>query len=156
MSVWANETIVHTQPEVRLLAGWLLEYWNTTSLSNEKPLDVGGGMVRDKIELGNVKLLSSFVHYLCNFSSLFSRDLFLGSGLDYLTVIINENSYDAALRIVANVIPMFFSCPEKLTQEARCVSEYKTVISLSIERLIANGTWLWLKVQSVKVAVLLY
>ena len=48
-----------------------------------------------------------------------SRDLFLGVGLDHLTVIVNEKCFDAALRIVANVTPMFFGCPEKLTQEAR-------------------------------------
>ena len=52
---------------------------------------------------------------------LVSRDLFLGAGLDHLTVIVNEKCCDAALRIVANVTPIFFSCPEKLTQEARCV-----------------------------------
>lgn len=48
-----------------------------------------------------------------------SRDLFLGVGLDHLTVIMNEKCFDAALRIVANVTPMFFGCPDKLTQEAR-------------------------------------
>lgn len=54
------------------------------------------------------------------FSCLFySRDLFLGEGLDYLTVILNERCFDAALRIIANVTPMFFGCHEKLTQEAR-------------------------------------
>ena len=45
--------------------------------------------------------------------------MFLGVGLDHLTVIVNEKCVDAALRIVANVTPMFFGCPEKLTQEAR-------------------------------------
>nr|XP_058943375.1 ectopic P granules protein 5 homolog [Pocillopora verrucosa] len=51
-----------------------------------------------------------------------SRDLFLGEGLDYLTVILNERCFDAALRIIANVTPMFFGCHEKLTQEARFVT----------------------------------
>lgn len=51
-----------------------------------------------------------------------SRDLFLGSGLDYLTIIVNEKAYGAALRIVANLVPMYFTSPEKLTQEARFLS----------------------------------
>lgn len=65
-------------------------------------------------------ILPSLKGYLyCFFFCLDSRDLFLGVGLDHLTVIVNGKCYDAALRIMANVTPMFFGCPEKLTQEAR-------------------------------------
>ena len=64
-------------------------------------------------------ILPSLKGYLYCFFCLDSRDLFLGVGLDHLTVIVNEKCYGAALRIMGNVTPIFFGCPEKLTQEAR-------------------------------------
>ncbi|CAH3172967.1 unnamed protein product, partial [Porites evermanni] len=89
---------------------------------------------KETLELVNENVLASMIHaikaggQLACYAAMAmttigtSRDLFLGAGLDHLTLIVNANCYDATLRILANVTPLFFSCPEKLTQEARFVS----------------------------------
>ena len=54
-----------------------------------------------------------------NAFSLFSSDLFLGEGLNHLAMIIQEKCYKAAFRIVANVVPLFFTSAGRLLQEQR-------------------------------------
>ncbi|KAJ7394035.1 Ectopic P granules protein 5 [Desmophyllum pertusum] len=117
----------------------------TQQLPNEEELQASGeagpgfaslvkSLSKETLELANENAFSSMTHaikargQLACYAAIAmtnigtSRDFFLSAGLDHLTVVVNEKCFDAALRIVANVTPLFFSCLEKLTQEARFVS----------------------------------
>ncbi|XP_048581759.1 ectopic P granules protein 5 homolog isoform X2 [Nematostella vectensis] len=48
-----------------------------------------------------------------------SPDLFVTEGLEYLGVLINERCFGAALRLIANTLPMFLPFPDKLVQDSR-------------------------------------